>query len=50
MASQGRQQRYASPWVILAVASGTFAALNGLFAKLYATTYTLDETRLVDTC
>lgn len=22
-------------WIILAIASGTFAALNGLFAKLY---------------
>lgn len=22
-------------WILLAIASGTFAALNGLFAKLY---------------
>ncbi|KAJ5152150.1 hypothetical protein N7492_010445 [Penicillium capsulatum] len=34
MSSQSTQQRSTSPWVIIAVASGTFAALNGLFAKL----------------
>ena len=34
-----------SPWVILAVTSGTFAALNGVFAKLYVK-YTRDTIEL----
>ncbi|KAJ5677787.1 FMN-binding split barrel-related protein [Penicillium maclennaniae] len=34
MALQPAQKPTTSPWIILAVASGAFAALNGVFAKL----------------
>jgi hypothetical protein len=34
MASQPAQKSTTSPWIVLAVASGAFAALNGVFAKL----------------
>jgi hypothetical protein len=32
--SESQPKSSASPWVILAVTSGAFAALNGVFAKL----------------
>jgi hypothetical protein len=34
MASHPAQKPTTSPWIVLAVASGAFAALNGVFAKL----------------
>ena len=33
-------------WLMLAIASGCFAALNGVFAKLYVSTHTLTLTSL----
>jgi hypothetical protein len=32
---QSNPQSSTSPWIILAITSGAFAALNGVFAKLY---------------
>jgi uncharacterized membrane protein len=36
-----------SPWILLAITSGTFAALNGVFAKLYVSPHCNTGTAIV---
>ena len=38
------KQSSTSPWIILAITSGTFAALNGVFAKLYVPPHCYTDT------
>ncbi|KAJ5243059.1 uncharacterized protein N7469_001386 [Penicillium citrinum] len=40
MSSSTPQKSTSSPWILIAVASGAFAALNGLFAKLTTDNHT----------
>ncbi|KAJ5279680.1 hypothetical protein N7478_005052 [Penicillium angulare] len=45
MSSSPAQKSSTSPWILLALASGAFAALNGLFAKLTTDQHTTSFAR-----